>query len=410
MSWSSSYVVRLFALCFLAVALGAADSVLASAYLPDIVRELLPSATTTDAGLAGAWVNFAFLAGGTVGGILLGFLSDRIGRRAILALALLCYGLGSAAGALAPGWEMLALSRLLVGAGVGAALVVTAVLITEAWKKEGRAVALGMLSIAYPVGVVASGAVTAHIADWRMAFWWGSVPALLAPAAWYWVRESTAWAAARKDRRPALLEEHRSALLTGILVYGTMLVGIWAAFSWLPTWVQSLLGETGPDGQEQRGFAVALLGMGGMGGGVASGFLAKRFGSRPVQGVCFVLCLLLTVFLFKMTKTYTPATQAGILLLGITFGISQGVLNSYVPELFPAALRSAATALCFHVGRAFTAAAVWFVGAFVVWFGGYGEAIFAFSLAYLAGLIALFSGKKRSSEKPGEKALDELEF
>jgi len=57
--------------------------------------------------------------------------------------------------------------------------------------------------------------------------------------------------------------------------------------------------------------------------------------------------------------------------------------------MFPPALRSSATGLCFHVGRAFTAAAVWFVGAFVVWFGGYGNAIFAFSAVYVVGLLAL---------------------
>jgi len=120
---------RLFLLCFFSVALGAMDSVLASAYLPDIVRELTGQTSDTATGRVGSWVNFAFLAGATLGGIILGFLSDRIGRRAVLILALLSYGSGSALGAIAPGWEILAATRVLVGAGVGAVFFVGALVV-----------------------------------------------------------------------------------------------------------------------------------------------------------------------------------------------------------------------------------------------------------------------------------------
>ena len=97
----SVYQYQLFTLCFLSVALGAMDSVLSAAYLPDIVGSLAPGAGEAARGTIGAWINFAFLAGATLGGIALGFLSDRIGRWVVLILAVGCYGAGSAAGALA---------------------------------------------------------------------------------------------------------------------------------------------------------------------------------------------------------------------------------------------------------------------------------------------------------------------
>jgi hypothetical protein len=62
--------------------------------------------------------------------------------------------------------------------------------------------------------------------------------------------------------------------------------------------------------------------------------------------------------------------------------------------LFPLQLRSSATGLCFHVGRAFTAIAVFFTGALAIWLGGYGNAIFVFSVVYVIGLIALVVMKK----------------
>ena len=113
-----------------------------------------------------------------------------------------------------------------------------------------------------------------------------------------------------------------------------------------------------------------------------------------MQAACFMACFALSYFLFQMNTTYSGKIPVGIALLGVCFGMSQGVLNTYIPELFPASLRASGTGLCFHTGRIFTAAAVWFVGAFVVWFGSYGDAIFTFSFIYIAGLLALLLVKK----------------
>jgi MFS family permease len=400
-----SYHIRLFVLCFFGVAFGAMDSVLSSSFLPDIVRDLTGQTGDAATGHVGAWISFAFMAGGTLGGITMGYLSDRIGRKAVLMLALLCYGAGSGLGALAGSWEVLAATRLLVGAGVGAMLVVSAVIISEVWPGRTRAVALGILSVAYPVGIIASGALTAAVGDWRTAFVAGALPVLLSLPVRWMVQEPPEWSEAQKSREPVPVQGAvRSRLIAGILIYGAMLIGLWAAFAWLPTWVQSLLGHDAPEGQVQRGLSVMLLGLGGLVGGVCSGFLANHFGSKVVQAACFIACFGLCGFLFLFSTSYGAAVVAGIALLGIFFGISQGVLNSYIPELFPPAIRSTATALCFHTGRLFTSVAVFFVGALVVWFGGYGNAIFAFSTVYLVGLLALLLVKDTPDAAPGPNA------
>ena len=98
--------------------------------------------------------------------------------------------------------------------------------------------------------------------------------------------------------------------------------------------------------------------------------------------------------MFKMITELSNAVFIGSALLGLFFGISQGVLNILIPELFPAHLRSSYTGLCFHTGRAFTAAAVFFVGALAMALGGYGNAIFTFSWVYIIGLIALLFIKR----------------
>ncbi|MBA4057125.1 MAG: MFS transporter, partial [Marivirga sp.] len=46
------------------------------------------------------------------------------------------------------------------------------------------------------------------------------------------------------------------------------------------------------------------------------------------------------------------------------------------------------------IGRFFTAAAVFFVGALVMTLGGYGNSLFAFSMVFLVGFTFLFFSKK----------------
>jgi len=399
MTTNKNYPYLLFVISFLSVALGAMDSVLSSAYLPEILKDMgMNTDEDTKAG-TGAWINFAFLAGGTVGGIALSFLSDRLGRRNILALSLALYGAGSGLAIFATGWELFAVTRFIVGTGVGAALVVSAVAIADSWEGRTRAIALGILSIAYPVGIIGSGIITSNIPDWKIAFGIGTIPLLLALPAYLLVKETLRKSKDILSEKKVSLGDHGSSLISGMLIYGTMLIGLWSAFAWLPTWVQSLIGDNTEKGQSQRGMAVTLLGIGGLAGGLVSGWLANRWGHRMMQGICFVLCLLLSFFMFKLGETFSTRILTGSAALGFCFGISQGVLNDFIPNLFPASIRSSATGLCFHAGRAFTAVAVFFVGAWAVSLGGYGNAIFIFSWVYIIGFIALLFMKNVSTSR-----------
>lgn len=368
------------------------NSVLAPSYLPDIIKELNQFSLTSEN--AGAWINFSFLAGGTIGGIFLGFVSDWIGRKKTLALALLFCGVGSGVGALCTSWPLLAGTRFLVGIGVGALLVTSVVILTEIWEKKGNGVALGIMSVAYPVGIIASGLITANVSDWKTAFVIGLLPIALIIPTMFFIKETLKPGHLDEAIKHISLGSYKNSLVSGILIYGTMLIGLWSAFAWLPTWVDTLFGNTSPEAQTQRGMAVTFLGLGGLIGGIISGWIARRFGSRQVQGVCFILCFILSFILFKMTKSYSDMVLIGSGILGFTFGVSQGVLNILIPGLFPLQLRSSATGLCFHVGRAFTAIAVFFTGALAIWLGGYGNAIFIFSGVYVIGLIALLFMKK----------------
>lgn len=189
--------------------------------------------------------------------------------------------------------------------------------------------------------------------------------------------------------------EHKASLVNGIIIFGSMLIGLWAIFSWLPTWVQSIV--THSDGQKERSLSMMLLGIGGLSGGFASGWISNQFGVRKTMLVCFAGCFLFSLLLFMGNTTFSTLTLIEITLLSFMFGISQGSLSVYIPMLFPVGIRATATGLCFNVGRFFTACAVFFVGALVTSLGGYGNSLFTFSLVFLLGLAFLLSSKKTVS-------------
>ena len=175
---------------------------------------------------------------------------------------------------------------------------------------------------------------------------------------------------------------HRTEdLITGSIIFGTMLIGLWAIFSWLPTWIQSLV--TTGDAQQQRGISMMMLGM----GGLAGGFLIRLVNQChwPAQ----VNAALLWSFhrhvhhiIQNQHRVLSLFIYAEILVLALFFGASQGVLSVYIPYLFPVSIRGTATGFCFNIGRLFTATAVLFVGVLVTELGGYGNSLFVFSMVF----------------------------
>jgi MFS family permease len=165
-----------------------------------------------------------------------------------------------------------------------------------------------------------------------------------------------------------------------------MLIGLWGMFSWIPTWVQSLLVA---DGRSERGFAMMLLGIGGLGGGFISGWVSDMLGVRKAMLLCFAGCIAMCAVLFGTNSTFSNVIYIELALLAIFFGISQGLLSIYIPQLFSLHFRGTYTGICFNVGRILTAAAVFFVGVLVTTLGGYSNTLLTFTGIFIAGFITV---------------------
>ncbi|MBS1600230.1 MAG: MFS transporter [Bacteroidetes bacterium] len=388
---TKSYYITLFVFCFLSSMLGGTVSTLMSVYLPVVVQELMKNVGADKINDVGAYINAVFIFGWTIGGVVWGIVGDKTGRKRSFILSTACYGIFTLLTSIASSWYWVLACRFMSGFGVGGVLVATTILVAEGWSDKKRAVMLGILSVSIPVGIFSAGLINFFLSTWRQAFLIGIVPSLLAIFATFVFRGSAGNDRNNSDGHPKidtgnfLSAQYRKNLVLGSIIFGTMLIGLWAIFSWLPTWVQTVSSEN--DAQHGRGISMMILGSGGLLGGFISGWVVNAFGLRRTMIACFSVCFVMAFILFKLNINFSGAAYFELALLALFFGISQGALSVYIPQLFPAKVRASATGFCFNIGRLFTAFAVFFVGSLVSFFGGYGNAIFVFSFVFAIGLV-----------------------
>jgi MFS family permease len=161
---------RLFFRIFPAVGLsmfGAAlDQTIVAAALPAIARALGEVERVS-------WVVVAYLVATTIAAPVYGRLGDAFGRRRMLLVALFLYGFGGVLGALAPGFGLLALARIVQGCGGGGLISLSVALIAEVVppRERGRFQAwiAAIFAAASAIGPVAGG-LLAEFFGWRAVF------------------------------------------------------------------------------------------------------------------------------------------------------------------------------------------------------------------------------------------------
>jgi len=403
----------LFAICFLGTAFAGTISTLMSVYLPVAVKDLLGNKNESELNNISAYINAVFILGGSFGGFIAGVISDKAGRKTGVIFSIACYGVFTILTGYMPNWWGVVICRFFSGFGLGGVLVTTTTIMMEEWPKKSRAIFMGFLSISIPVGIFSAGVIDYFVSSWRQGFLVGIFPVAIAVFSIWLLKESKKWKFNKEEIIPLTTKQesvfaasHRTNLVLGSIIFGSMLIGLWAIFSWLPTWIQSLI--TTGDAQKERGLSMMMLGMGGLTGGFLSGWLTNAIGAKKSMLLCFSVCAAVSLVLFKTNASFSPIIYAEIIVLALFFGASQGVLSVYIPDLFPVDIRGTATGFCFNTGRVLTAIAVLFVGVLVTELGGYSNSLFIFSWVFLAGLVVTFFAPSTEQEKEREKQRESL--
>lgn len=358
-------------------ALDAFDAMLYSLVLAMLMRDLGMSKTT-----AGSLGTLTLLASG-IGGVLFGFLADRIGRKHALMASILTYSLCSFASGLATSIAALAVARFVLGLGMGGEWNTGATLVAESWPTELRAKAISIVQSSWALGFAAAALVAGPVSryyGWRAVFFVGILPALVTLWIQQRVPESEMWRE-RAASTPVgtkttnLLPPDRSAAFATIFrppfVQHTLALLLfnffgmfawWGLFTWLPPYLSLPIEQGG------RGFGVlgmttlmVVLNLCGMFPGYASfGWVADHIGRRNA----FLSYSLIAALLIPM---YATARSQGMLLIlgtlvaffGTGIFSGSGIIGS---EIFPTAVRARALGFTYNGARTMSSLAPLVIG------------------------------------------------
>ena len=388
-----------FVVCYISIMFSGISSMLMSVYLPVAVKDLLGSVSDEKMNYISAYINSVFIFGSMFGGFAWGFICDKTGRSKAVIFSTALYALFTVLTAFSSSWILVGFYRFATGFGIGGVIVSTNILIAEIWPEKRRAVALGIVSAAMPVGFIVAGAMNNLIPNWHNAFLTGVIPLVTAIVAIFILSESASWKENKSVNKNLsnnlFADDYKNNLLKGSIIFGAMLIGLWAVFSWAPTWIQSITHDDAK-ATDLRGITMMVLAISGLVGSMISGWVVNAIGLRKTMILCFAACFVMTFVVFKLNTSVSSATFIEMGILAFFFGISQGALSVYIPALFPTIIRASATGFCFNIGRLFTATVVFFIGALVTFLGGYGNAVFIFSFIFLVGLITTFFSKDKN--------------
>ncbi|GGE27659.1 putative metabolite transport protein YwtG [Pullulanibacillus camelliae] len=110
------------------------------------------------------WVVSSLLIGAMIGVAIAGILADKFGRRKIILITAVAFGIGAIGAAVAPDVSLLIISRFIMGLGVGAASVVVTIYLSEMAPTNKRGILTALNQLMVTLGILLS-----YIVDYSLA-------------------------------------------------------------------------------------------------------------------------------------------------------------------------------------------------------------------------------------------------
>jgi AAHS family 4-hydroxybenzoate transporter-like MFS transporter len=372
-----SFQIRILILCGMAALLDGFAAQMIGYLAPSVAREmhLTPAALTP----IFAWG----LAGLMLGALTFGPVADRVGRKPIIILCTLFYGLITLATAKAGSGTALAAMRFLAGLGFGGVMPNAIALTAEYSPHRRRGTMVTIMFCGFPVGASIAGFATVPILNaysWRGVFVLaGVMPLLLAPLLAAFLPESIRYLVihggdnARVGRLLARMNPHLTfdpatnfvvheerapgipvvhlfrqgrAVATVLLWIGFFmsLLDVYFLASWLPTVIHNA-GIT----LSLAVIATALFQGGGVAASLVLGYFVDRLGAFRVLSATYLLgalCVGLLGYLHAVVAIMICTFFAGAGILG-----GQTGANALAASFYPTYIRSTGVGWALGVGR-----------------------------------------------------------
>lgn len=362
-----------------------------------------------DEGFVQRWMGIVtalFLLGAAGGGLVFGWLGDRIGRVKAMTWSILCYSLftGLCYFATAP-WHLGAL-RFIAALGMGGEWALGVALVMESWPTGRRPLMAGLIGAAANLGycLIASIGIWFPIAkdSWRWVMLVGALPAALTFVIRLFVPESERWKEAVKTAQHTPLAEVFSprllrTTLLAIAFASVALIVTWGIVQWIPLWADQLT-----HGQQPvvKAWCQFWQSIGASVGCVVAALVGGAIGRRPTYFLLCATSLAVCQWLFRVFTEVNAGFFTAVFLVGFTTASFYGWLPLYLPELFPTRVRATGQGLAFNFGRILAALGAWQMPALMAFFDkSYPRAGETIVLVYLVGMVLIWFAPE-TKDKP----------
>src|ERR1700730_8614472 len=312
--------------------------------------------------LSGA-IGSIFLFGYTIGTIGFGVSGDRFGRRVMLGVSVVGYGVVTALTALASGIRSLAAFRFPTGLGGGGELSIGSPYVTEVWSRNNRSIGIGIMFAFYPLGYLCSILVfrlVTPIWGWRAVYLFSLVPALIILALRSRLEESPRFSAVLSElrrtnsRRVGMVEalrdrSFRRSVLVGFLIFVSLTYAFYAMAFYIPAYVVNQYGLSPTTGAT---IVVTIFEIGGLIGGLAGDLIGRRL---PAMAVA--IFGMLVIFLWWGVDWSLPVFCVLASVGGCVIGFEWTLGIVYVNEMFPTEIRATGFGWSVGLGRIVSIAA-----------------------------------------------------
>jgi AAHS family 4-hydroxybenzoate transporter-like MFS transporter len=299
----------------------------------------------------------AGLAGSMVGGLLLGYIADRVGRRPTLLVSLATAGVATLLCSQAHSLGTFTALRFLTGLALGGLLAATVPLVAEHFPPQRRSGAVTLMFIGYPLGAVVGGAITALLIahGWRNLFLGAGVVTLLLVPIGLFLRETLNAAddsGRGSPRQPwrapfiVLFTEGRfwATVIASFAIFCLLLV-TYLLNSWTP-----LIAARSGFSPQRAAWCGVLLNLGGVIGALTSTLLVARFGVFKVMTL-MVASGSLAVATLGYLYGSGGALYSGLAVIGLLVIGGQQNAPAISVQLYPQRMRSAGVGWQFAAGR-----------------------------------------------------------
>ncbi|MBB6446791.1 MFS transporter [Bacillus benzoevorans] len=387
--------IIVFISSFLGLMVDAMDIQMLALSLPLLKEEF--NMNNIQVGSLGTWTLVGMAAGGLMGG----WLSDRLGRVRTITWSMIIFSVGTALLVFTQSYEQFLAIRFISSFGLGAEYAVVNMLMAEYVPTKRRTTILGTLQAGWSVGYLVATLLAGSILPeygWRPLFLVALAPVALAIYMRFTIPEPEGWKQSAREK--AMLKQNewtsifkeskvRKMFILWSITSVLLQFGYYGVNNWLPSYIVSDLGYNFKQMTSYLvGTYIAMIL-----GKILAGWLADKFGRKAL----FVAGTIGTAAAIPIIVYFHSPANIVILftLFGFLIGVPYAVNATYMSESFSTKVRGTAVGGAYNIGRSGAALAPVLIGVIATNYSiGFGLSLMAISYVLCGIVPALFIREK----------------